>query len=516
MNIFRRSVFLFAALGAMLCSCGGRHVAEAARDAGEPAFLEIFERPEGGWTAVSVSPFDGSRDSLIIDRPLSRLIVMSTSHYGFLDALDATDRIVGISGPDYLYTALVGSRQALAVRTPRFARSLPSLGEVVKASLHLLSFDLGPSLLRDEGVHGPDLPDLPTASEKREAGGASLDGETHATLGTVRGGTGAERSEASGGAERSEAVEPSELAPTVAAADSEQSEESGLPEPAGGSQSPVEHPELAPTASYHEPAGRSRSAIADVGYDAAPDYEKIVALRPEVVLTYAVSGAKSPFETKLEQLGIKVFTVNEHLERHPLARAAYIRLFGALTGQMAAADTILTEVKENYNTIAKDIANRHVPPRKVLLNIPYNDQWFVPSTENYLSAMISDAGGIVLGSESGKSASSVMSVEKAYSLSKEADCWLNVGWCHTREDLLGVNPIFKDMLGNIERNAQELGYGSYPVVWNDNKRVNPKGGNDIWQSGVARPDLVLRDLATILHPDNQGEANKTIYYRQIN
>ena len=43
------------------------------------------------------------------------------------------------------------------------------------------------------------------------AGAASPDGETHATLGTVRGGTGAERSEASGGAERSEAVEPPEL-----------------------------------------------------------------------------------------------------------------------------------------------------------------------------------------------------------------------------------------------------------------------------------------------------------------
>ena len=41
---------------------------------------------------------------------------------------------------------------------------------------------------------------------------ASLDGETTATLGTLRGGTGAERSEASGGAERSEAVEPPELA----------------------------------------------------------------------------------------------------------------------------------------------------------------------------------------------------------------------------------------------------------------------------------------------------------------
>ena len=47
------------------------------------------------------------------------------------------------------------------------------------------------------------------------AAGASLDGETHATLGTVRGRTGAERSEASGGAERSEAVEQPELAPAV-------------------------------------------------------------------------------------------------------------------------------------------------------------------------------------------------------------------------------------------------------------------------------------------------------------
>ena len=490
-----------------MCSCGGKVVGDGGRDVSEPRFLEIFERPEGGWTVVSVSPFDGSRDSLVIDRPFSRLVAMSTSHYGFLDALGATDRIVGISGPDYLYTdktasetssggstALVCSRQALAVRTPRFARPLPSLGESVKTSFHLLSFDMGPSLLRDEGVHGPDLPDLPTASEKREAVGASLDGETHATLGTVRGGTGAERSVASGGAERSEAVEPSELAPTAAAGDSERSEESGLP----------------------EPAARSQSTPADVGYDAAPDYEKIVGLGPDVVLTYAVSGAKSPFETKLEQLGIKVFTVNEHLERHPLARAAYIRLFGALTGRMAAADSILAEVTKSYNTIAAEVKDRKEAPRKVLLNIPYNDQWFVPSEDSYLTALIRDAGGEVLGCEKGKAASSVMPVEKAYTLSQEADCWLNTGWCHTRKDLLGVNPIFKDILGNIESNAAELGYGSYPVVWNDNKRVNSKGGNDIWQSGVARPDLVLLDLAAILHPDNQGEALKTIYYRQIN
>ncbi|MBQ6283234.1 MAG: hypothetical protein IJK70_00395 [Bacteroidales bacterium] len=62
------------------------------------------------------------------------------------------------------------------------------------------------------------MPDLSAtaASIPDSAGAASLAGSTHATLGTVRGGTGAERSEASGGAERSEAVEPPELAAPVA------------------------------------------------------------------------------------------------------------------------------------------------------------------------------------------------------------------------------------------------------------------------------------------------------------
>ena len=261
-----------------------------------------------------------------------------------------------------------------------------------------------------------------------------------------------------------------------------------------------------------EPAGRTLSAITDIGYDGAADYERIVELEPDVVLTYAVSGAKSPFVSKLEQLGIKVFTVNEHLERHPLARASYIRLFGALSGEMAAADSILSSVKESYNALASSVSGSGGKVRKVLLNIPYNDQWFVPSTESYLTALIHDAGGEVLGCETGKAASSVMSVEKAYTLSEEADCWLNTGWCNSKKDLLGVNPIFTDMLRNIERNARGAGIKG-PVVWNDNNRVNPKGGNDIWQSGVARPDLVLRDLVGILHPtDPIGE---TIYYKSI-
>lgn len=101
---------------------------------------------------------------------------------------------------------------------------------------------------------------------------------------------------------------------------------------------------------------------------------------------------------------------------------------------------------------------------------------------------------------------------------------MNVGWCQTLEQLLSVNPLFEDFLRNIQRNASAIGYSgtkgcatnpsdtSASVVWNDNNRLNPKGGNDFWESGVVRPDLLLRDLIGIF----RGEDNRTpIYYKSI-
>ena len=379
---------VFLACSMLIAGCRPHTKSDANPDPENPEYLKI-DKIDNGWRAVSVSPFDGSRDTLDIRSPLHRIIVMSTSHYGFLDAIGRTDVVVGVSGLDYLY------------------------------------FRVEASVCEDT-----------------------------AALGTLRGGT---VSGASGGAERSEASEPLMLPP-------------------------------------------DKPKLVDVGYEAAPDYEKIVSLKPDLLLTYSVSAAESPFMEKLKSLGIRVFVVNEHLESHPLARAAYVRLFGALSGNMEAADSVYDAVCLNYKELADSISSSGNPSRKVLLNIPYNDQWFVPSSENYLTTMIKDAGGEVLGCEEGRAASSVMSVEKAYSLGKEADCWLNVGWCRTLDQLLSVNPIFEDIYGHIRTNASGRGLEGYPVVWNDNGRVNAKGGNDIWQSGVARPDLVLRDLAAILHP----------------
>ena len=224
-----------------------------------------------------------------------------------------------------------------------------------------------------------------------------------------------------------------------------------------------------------------RSQAVDVGYDAALDYETILKLRPDLVLTYAVSAAEPPYLQKLRDLGIRTAVIHEHLESHPLARAEYMKLFGLLTGRKALADSLFSDVRDRYLSLVRETDT----PRKVLVNIPYADQWYIPGGDNYMTRLIRDAGGEVLGTVPGRFESSVISVEKAFEYAQEADCWLNPGWCATKDQLRSVHPIFAD----------------FPVlakpVWNNTKQTTPGGGNAFWETGPAHPDWILHDLRAI-------------------
>ncbi|MBQ9710837.1 MAG: ABC transporter substrate-binding protein [Bacteroidales bacterium] len=49
--------------------------------------------------------------------------------------------------------------------------------------------------------------------------------------------------------------------------------------------------------------------VFDIGYDANPDYERIVSLSPDLVICYMVSSVESPFIGKLRSLGVPVLVI---------------------------------------------------------------------------------------------------------------------------------------------------------------------------------------------------------------
>jgi len=230
----------------------------------------------------------------------------------------------------------------------------------------------------------------------------------------------------------------------------------------------------------------------EVGYDANMDFEAVLKVHPDYLLTYAVGSVEPAYLEKLREIGVRPVVLSEHLENHPLARAEYIKLFGVLTGRLSQADSVFTAVRDRYLSLVKDEVSH-----KVLINIPYADSWYIPGGNNYMTRLITDAGGEVLGTVPGKEASSVISLEKAYSYAQEADFWLNTGWCSTRSDLQGVHPIFKDF--------------KIPEVWNNTLQTTPGGGNMFWETGPVRPDLILEDLTQIF----SGEVTSLHYYKKV-
>ena len=251
-----------------------------------------------------------------------------------------------------------------------------------------------------------------------------------------------------------------------------------------------------------DPKVRDRypESLYDIGYESTLDLERIVCLAPDMVAAYAVSSAPSAQMSRVSSFGIPVLTLYDNFEHHPLARAEYVRLFGLLAGRGQAADSLFSAVESRYLSLSRMSAlgptSAAGPDRsavKVLLNIPYGGAWYIPGAENYMSCLIRDAGGEVLGAEPGKSVSSVVTLEKALKLSREADFWLNTGWCRTREQLAGVNPMFSLFLA-----------GDSLKIFNNIRRVTPDGGNDFWESGAVRPDLILHDLVHIFHPDAEA------------
>lgn len=230
--------------------------------------------------------------------------------------------------------------------------------------------------------------------------------------------------------------------------------------------------------------------IAEIGSDVSPDYERILAIAPDVVLAYGIPGGDNSYIQKLRTLGVKVLVINDYLENHPLGKLEYIKLFGEITGNRTLADSLFAARAGEYNAVKESCSKYIAHPVNVLINLPFKDIWYVPGSDNYTSLLIKDAGGVLLGSVQGKTISSQESFEKMYTLGKEADVWINLNNFSTINGVVNENPLYK----NLQVVKDEK-------LYNNIKRSTPVGGSDFWEGGAVEPAEILKDLITIFHPD---------------
>ncbi len=242
----------------------------------------------------------------------------------------------------------------------------------------------------------------------------------------------------------------------------------------------------------------STKAIVDIGYDQSMNYELILSLKPDLIMAYGVGGDVTGFINKLQDLKLNVILNGEYLEESPLAKAEWIKFVGAFYNKEDEATTYFSTVEKNYNSICKKVEAATNRPL-VLTGLPYKDAWWMAGGHSNLAALIRDAGGEFLWKDNSSREAFVVSLEEVVVRSAKADFWINCGTVNTIQELVSTDSRFA-AFPQVQKK----------VIFNNNLRVGPGGGNDYWEQGVVRPDLILTDLVRIFHPE--CDSSKDLYF----
>ena len=242
-----------------------------------------------------------------------------------------------------------------------------------------------------------------------------------------------------------------------------------------------------------------KDSIKDMGPEM--NYELLLGLKPDVVLLYGIGDAQTAVTDKLKELAIPYMYVGEYLEESPLGKAEWLVALSELTDSRDKGIDVFREIPKRYQAL-KDLTASVEQRPTVMFNTPWNDSWVMPSTQSYMVQLVTDAGADYIYKENTSNSSAPIGLETAYGLIQKADYWINVGTASTLDELKNMNPKFAD--AKSVRNK---------TVYNNNLRITATGGNDYWESAVVRPDVVLRDLIHIFHPELISDS--TYYYRHL-
>lgn len=248
----------------------------------------------------------------------------------------------------------------------------------------------------------------------------------------------------------------------------------------------------------------SEGRVHDVGHDSNINFELLLTLRPDVVLIYGVAGENGVANAKLDELNIPYFYLGDYVEESPLAKAEWTVVVAEIMGVRERGEELFAGIENRYLELRKRVEESATERPTVMFNTPYRDTWYMPSSRSYAVRIVEDAGGQYVYDGNHGTASQPIDLELAYVLTREADYWINVGQYATLEDLRRDNPRFVG--------AKAVREGR---VYSSDRRATAKGGSDFWESAVVNPDVVLRDLVTILHPELNLVSEELTYYKRI-
>ncbi len=232
----------------------------------------------------------------------------------------------------------------------------------------------------------------------------------------------------------------------------------------------------------------SEGKITELGKNEDINTEILIDLAPSAVIGFAIDGNNSTFAT-LQKTGIPVLYNSDWTETSPLGKAEWIKFFGVLFNKEKEADSIFNSIETEY-LAAKKIASETKKRPTVISGAMYKDIWYMPQGESWGAQFIADANGEYLWKDSKGTGSLSLSLESVLEKGNHAEIWIGPGQFTTMDEMKNANNVYTQFA------AFKTG-----DVYSYSSKKGETGGVIYFELAPNRPDLVLKDLIKILHPE---------------
>ncbi|MEH6765093.1 MAG: ABC transporter substrate-binding protein [Aequorivita antarctica] len=232
----------------------------------------------------------------------------------------------------------------------------------------------------------------------------------------------------------------------------------------------------------------SEGKITELGRNEDINTEILIDLKPDAVIGFAVDGNNSTFAT-IEKIGIPVLYNSDWTETSPLGKAEWIKFFGVLFDKEKEADSIFKTIETEY-LAAKKLASTATGMPTVISGAMYKDVWFMPQGESWGAQFIADANGDYLWKDSRGTGGLSLNLESVMEKGHDAEVWIGPGQFTSLEEMKNANQAYTQFKAFKTGN-----------VYTYSLKKGETGGVIYFELAPNRPDLVLKDLIKILHPE---------------
>ena len=231
--------------------------------------------------------------------------------------------------------------------------------------------------------------------------------------------------------------------------------------------------------------------ITNVGDIGIGNFENYLAQSPDLLM-HSGFDMNAPVLKQLSQTEIATFANYDWKETHPLGRAEWIKVIGALFNREKEATAYFNQEVLRYESL-KDLAKKAIEQPKIIAGSVWGDFWNAPAGESYMAQLFEDANLDYLYKNQKGVGSLQLQFEALIADQGDVPHWINAPGSTIKE---------------IEDNNTK--YTHFEAFKTRNLYSYSANQNCFWEKSAVAPHKILADFITLFHPELVDD--KTLYF----